>query len=124
VAARASRIEVDSAAGSLATVSLEGEHDLSTAASVRAELEAALEGGASLVVDLGPATFIDSSILAALIAAGGQARELGLGFSVVVPAGAAAGVRRVIEVTGLADALTVRETIEAAIESARAEAAA
>lgn len=49
-----------------ALVALCGEHDVSTASAVKAELAAVLATGGNIVVDLSEATFIDSSIVGAL----------------------------------------------------------
>jgi anti-sigma B factor antagonist len=114
-----SRIGVETIDDTLAVVAIEGEHDLSTAPELRERLGALLEDGTAAVVDLSAATFVDSSILAALITASQQGEENGLGFSVVVPADAAEGVRRVIEVTRLSEALALRESRDAAIAAAR-----
>ena len=56
--------------GGVAVVKLRGEHDLSTAQAVRSALRSAVESGPpAVVVDLSDTTFLDSSILGALIGA-------------------------------------------------------
>lgn len=54
--------------GSLQVLVLRGEHDLSTAADVRAHVEEAIATGGDVVVDLSETGFIDSSILGVLVA--------------------------------------------------------
>jgi len=56
-------------------VSLEGEHDLSTAQDLRDELRAIFRTGTTVVIDLTRATFIDSSTLGVLIKADRYAQE-------------------------------------------------
>ena len=123
VVAPASRIRVERVDDSLAVVAVDGEHDLSTVPELRERLESLIEGEVSVAVDLAHATFVDSSVLAALIAADKLSAERGLGFAVALPPDSAEGVRRVIDVTGLADALTLRESAVDATEAARLEAA-
>jgi anti-sigma B factor antagonist len=48
-------------------VTLQGEHDASTAPAIRAQLKAILGTGTAVVVDLSTTSFIDSSVLAVLI---------------------------------------------------------
>jgi anti-anti-sigma factor len=60
-------VRVDRLADSLFVVGLHGEHDLSTVADLRGELTAIFAQGATVVVDLSEATFIDSSVLSELI---------------------------------------------------------
>lgn len=97
------------------TVLLEGEHDLGTLPQVREAFEA-VSGESALVIDLSPATFIDSSILGAILDARRAAGESGSGFAVVCD-GAAEPVRRVLEVTGLAEELPVHPNRDAALEA-------
>lgn len=56
-------------------VTLQGEHDASTAPAVREQVEAVFRTGTAMVVDLSPTVFIDSSILAVLLFAKQQADE-------------------------------------------------
>src|SRR4051794_31519555 len=56
-------------------VSLEGEHDLSTAEDLRDKLRAIFSTGTTVVIDLTAATFIDSSTLGVLINADRYAHE-------------------------------------------------
>ncbi|MFL5908742.1 MAG: STAS domain-containing protein, partial [Solirubrobacterales bacterium] len=63
-------------------------------------LDALLEEGTPVIVDLSPATFIDSSILGVILDGRRRAAEADLGFAVLHADGADA-VNRVLEVTGL-----------------------
>ncbi len=65
---------------------MRGDHDLSTAPELVAELEQAFDAGAPLVVDLAGVDFLDSAILNALLAARERAlaRPEG-GFALVAP---------------------------------------
>src|SRR3954462_13327414 len=58
-------------------VSLEGEHDLSTAEDLGHKLAAILRTRTTVVVDLSRTTFIDSSTLGVMIEAKGYAQERG-----------------------------------------------
>lgn len=121
VVSPASRIGVERVDDSLAIVAVEGEHDLSTAPELREHLQVLIRADASVVVDLSLATFVDSSVLAALIEASQNGDQRGVGFSVALPADAATGVRRVIEVTGLGEVLALRESTDSAVMAARGE---
>jgi anti-sigma B factor antagonist len=68
-----------------------------------------------VLVDLSPATFVDSSILGVILDARRIAQERGVGFAVASADGAAA-VGRVLEITGLRAELPVHESIETAAE--------
>ena len=50
-------------------VELAGEHDLSTADRVEAAIDQVFRSGSTLVLDLSDATFIDSSVLGAILRA-------------------------------------------------------
>jgi anti-sigma B factor antagonist len=58
-------------------VSLEGEHDLSTAEDLGHKLTAIFRTGTTVVIDLTRTTFIDSSTLGVMIEAEGYAQEHG-----------------------------------------------
>jgi anti-anti-sigma factor len=95
-------------------VVLTGEHDLGTVPRVKEALGTAAANGGAVLVDLCSATFVDSSILGALLEARRSATESGRGFAVAC-SGEAEPVRRVLEVTGLAEELPVHATREAAL---------
>src|SRR4051794_13687913 len=58
----------------------EGEHGICTAPPLRERLEEALGRGGGIVVDLTAATFVDSSVLGALLDARRRAIEAGPGY--------------------------------------------
>jgi anti-sigma B factor antagonist len=101
----------------LAVVTISGEHDLSTAPSLRRRLDNLLDEGTATVVDLSPATFIDSSILGVILDARRRAADADLGFAVLHANGADA-VDRVLEVTGLRTELPVYARREEAFNEA------
>jgi anti-anti-sigma factor len=71
---------------------LEGDHDVSTSANLRKELDGVLEPGARVVVDLTDAQLIDSSILGELVNAHERAQSSSAdeALAVVAPPGTAA----------------------------------
>ena len=101
----------------LAVLTISGEHDLSTAPNLRRRLATLLDEGTPTIVDLSPATFIDSSILGVILDGRRRAGEAQLGFSVLHANGANA-VDRVLEVTGLRAELPVHARREAAASAA------
>jgi anti-sigma B factor antagonist len=104
-------LERNDAGFSVLTIS--GEHDLSTAPNLRRQLASLLDDGTATVIDLSPATFIDSSILGVILDGRRRATDSGTGFAVVHTNGADA-VDRVLEVTGLRAELPVHARREEA----------
>jgi anti-sigma B factor antagonist len=100
-----------------AVLTISGEHDLSTAPNLRRRLDSLLDEGTATVLDLSPATFIDSSILGVILDGRRRAADAGIGFSVVHANGADA-VDRVLEVTGLRAELPVHARREEAFSEA------
>jgi anti-anti-sigma factor len=72
------RIEVTDEAGT-AVVALLGEHDASTAETFAARIEALLDSGSPIVVDLTQARFVDSSIIGTLVEGHLRVTERGRG---------------------------------------------
>jgi anti-sigma B factor antagonist len=103
----------------MALLMLSGEHDLSTAPELRRQLDELLEEGMPTVVDLSPATFIDSSILGVILDGRRRAADSGVGFAVLQSDGADA-VDRVLEVTGLRTELPVHAGRDAAVSAVSA----
>ncbi|MGC1813495.1 MAG: STAS domain-containing protein [Solirubrobacterales bacterium] len=97
----------------VAVLTISGEHDLSTAPLLRRRLDGLLDQGTPTVVDLSPATFVDSSILGAILDGRRRAAKAAIGFAVVHADGAEA-VDRVLEVTGLRAELPVHSRREEA----------
>jgi anti-sigma B factor antagonist len=100
-----------------AVVTISGEHDLSTAPNLRRNLDSLLDEGTTTVVDLSPATFIDSSILGVILDGRRRAADARVGFAVVHSEGSEA-VDRVLEVTGLRAELPVHAQREEALSAA------
>jgi len=115
------RIAVDRGDG-VAVVVVQGEHDVYTAPTLSEQLDALLQEGLPVVVDLTPATFVDSSVLRVLLETRRQAEERGVGFAVALGQDDSGPVRRVLDITGLVPVLPVHEGREGAIEAARGEA--
>ncbi len=113
-------IALDDSHGDVLVVVVRGEHDIYTAPTLRDRLEEAL--GASptgVIVDLSAATFLDSSILGALLEARRQALERGLGYVVCLGEEPEPGVQRILEITGLVPVFPVVKSREEALEAAR-----
>jgi anti-sigma B factor antagonist len=113
------RIELDRSDTGVVVVVLTGEHDVYTAPTLRDRISAVFAERVPIVIDLTPATFIDSSVLRVLLEARRRAEEEGVGFSVALGDGEAPGVRRVLEITGLVSVFPVLPAREAALEVAR-----
>jgi anti-sigma B factor antagonist len=101
----------------LAVVAISGEHDLSTAPNLRRRLDSLLEERTTTVVDLSPATFVDSSILGVILDSRRRAADADVGYAVLHSDGAEA-VDRVLEVTGLRTELPVYARRDEALEAA------
>jgi anti-sigma B factor antagonist len=100
-------------------VVVEGEHDIYTAPTLRERLDEALNRGGGIVVDLTAATFVDSSVLGALLDARRRALEASQGFVVCVGETVEPGVQRILDITGLVPVLPVLRQREEAIRAAR-----
>jgi anti-sigma B factor antagonist len=111
----------------LAVLAIKGEHDLSTAPMLRQRLDGLIAESSPIVVDLSPASFVDSSILGVILDARRRAEDGGLGFA-VSHANGPDPVGRVLDITGLRSELPVHPDREqaatAALESAPGESAA
>jgi anti-sigma B factor antagonist len=112
-------IVLEDAAGDVVVVVVEGEHDIYTAPVLRERLDEALARNVGIVVDLTAATFVDSSILGALLDARRRAQEQEQGFVVSVGGAAEPGVRRILDITGLVPVLPVVGERDEAILAAR-----
>jgi anti-sigma B factor antagonist len=114
-------IALDDSHGDVMVVLVRGEHDIYTAPALRDRLDEALgTGSAGVVVDLSGATFLDSSILGALLEARRQALERSHGYAVCLGETPEPGVARILEITGLVPVFPVVRTREEAVEAARA----
>jgi anti-sigma B factor antagonist len=96
-------------------IALTGEFDMYTSPRFRHELQACIEDGAeAVIVDLSGATFIDSTFLGIVLGGMKRLRERRGEISIVCPD----SIRRIFEVTGLDQVLTITEAPVAAVESA------
>jgi anti-anti-sigma factor len=94
-------------------IELVGEHDLSTHGDVEHALME-IGSGEACVVDLSPATFVDSSILKVLVHATSQEGACASAV-VVAPPGSAAG--RLFEITRATSVVKVCGSLDEALES-------
>jgi anti-anti-sigma factor len=115
-----SGIVVERAEPGVEVVTVTGEHDLSTAPELQRRLDAALDSGAAVAIDLLQTTFIDSTVLRVLICTRERASERGIGFSVALGDSTGHGVRRLLELTGMEGRLQTAPTRAAAIAGAAA----
>jgi anti-sigma B factor antagonist len=115
----ANPIVLDETAGDVVVVVVEGEHDIYTAPTLRERLDQALERGRGVVIDLTGATFVDSSVLGALLDARRRALEAGQGYVVCVGESVEPGVQRILDITGLVPVLPVVGGRQEAIAAAR-----
>ncbi len=87
-----------------------GEIDIATADA----LDQALAENRNTVLDLSDVSFMDSTGLRTLVGVHNRLSEAGSRFRIVVPSGA---VARIIQITGLSDALDIVDTRAAALTS-------
>jgi anti-anti-sigma factor len=97
-------------------IELVGEHDGYSARKIGAAIDAALADGRDIVVDLGRATFLDSTIISHLLVAQRAAVTLPIGFAIVLGESTGWPVRTVFEVARLQEVFKVVPTLEAALE--------
>jgi anti-anti-sigma factor len=117
-AVQENRIAVDRGDG-VAVVVVHGEHDVYTSPMLSDQLAELRDEGMPVVVDLTPATFVDSSVLRVLLDAKRQAEEREIGFAVALGQEDSGPVRRVLDITGLVPVLAVHGGREDAIAAAR-----
>ena len=92
---------------------LSGEIDLSNAGAVEDQVTGALHGATAVAVDLSGLSYLDSAGLAVLSRLAGRLSGLAGALRLVVPPDAMVG--RTLSVSGLASAIPVDETVEAAL---------
>lgn len=80
-------------------VCLDGEFDFANASTLSDRLARALDNGTGLIVDLGEATFIDSTVIHVLVRTAKTAAEQAK--SVVLQLGTSAVVERIIQIVGI-----------------------
>jgi anti-anti-sigma factor len=102
-----------------AVVALVGEHDAYSAERLEGELGVLLDEGRRVVVDLRDTEFIDSTTLAALLAARRVAEQASLGFTIVLPQRNYTQVNQLLDLTGLGSTFAIYDTLDAALAAAR-----
>jgi anti-anti-sigma factor len=103
-----------------AVVALVGEHDAYSAGRLEGELAVLLDERRNVVLDLRDAEFIDSATLATLLAAQRAAGQANLGFALVLPHRSYTQVNQLLDLTGLASAFVIYDTLDKALAAARA----
>jgi anti-anti-sigma factor len=111
-------IDVRQSGGGVAIVALRGEFDLSVRPELAAALERACAAEVGVVVDLSGCAFIDSTVIAVLLASCAALREQERAFALVVPE--AGGVARTAQLAGLQALLPTFTSLDEALRSARA----
>ena len=101
-----------------AVVALVGEHDTYSAGRLEAELSVLLDEALPVVVDLRDTEFIDSTTLAALLAARRTAEQSGVGFTFVLPKRSYNEVHQLLDLTGLGSTFAIFETLDEALAAA------
>lgn len=112
------RVEVGRVAEHVWVVALLGEHDLSTADAVRGAIDDVFASGSTVVLDLSDASFIDSTVVAAMIEAHDRAQEQE-NDEIVVVARPGSVPRRVLDLAQVAVKIEVYESREAALAALR-----
>jgi anti-anti-sigma factor len=98
------KVEIETVSAAACTVVLRGEHDLHTADAVATVMELA-RAYRDVLVDLEQCTFLDSSLINALLQAAKHARERGGALELIIAPGGSP-VRRTLEIARI-DALLV-----------------
>jgi anti-anti-sigma factor len=102
-----------------AVVGLVGEHDAYSADRLEGELAVLLEEGRNTVIDLRDTDFIDSTMLATLLAARRDAEGAGLGFTLVLPRRNYTQVNQLLDLTGLGSTFAILDKLDDALVAAR-----
>jgi anti-anti-sigma factor len=97
-------------------IELVGEHDGYSALKIGAAIDAALADLRDVVVDLGRATFLDSTVISQLLVARRAAVTRPIGFAIVLGDSTGWPVRTVFDVAHLQDVIPVEPTLEAALQ--------
>ena len=110
-------VEVESLDGGVEAFSISGELDQSTAAKLREPLHEAIKGGTGAVmIDMTKCGFIDSTGLGVIVEAWKLLQERNGDQAALTICCPEPEVRRLLEVTGLDQAITIRDTREEALE--------
>lgn len=104
------QIDVEHLSATTAAVVLRGEHDVYTVPTLRERLDELHAKKLFVMIDLSQTSFLDSSVLGAMLGATERARAEGKGVAIVVGDPPTDAVARIFEVTGLSDVLPTRAT--------------
>lgn len=107
-----SRIEIVCRSG-VWVVTVHGEHDIATRPSLQEELDRVSAAGGRIVVDLSPASFLDSSVIRAVATPAAGDGSLPHVADVVAPEGTFA--RRLAGLVGLDAVVRVHDTLDEAL---------
>jgi anti-anti-sigma factor len=110
------RMQREAAPEGLHLLVLAGEIDLATSGGFRAELDAALAAGASLVADFADVAFMDSTMLRELLSAHRELQAAARRFVLAAPQPA---ILRLLELTGTNGFFLVAPTRDEALALAR-----
>jgi anti-sigma B factor antagonist len=110
-------IDVEHLSATTAAVVLRGEHDVYTVPTIRERLEELHAQELFVMIDLSQTSFLDSSVLGAMLGATETARGQGKAVAIVLGDPPTDAVARIFEVTGLAEVLPTRATREQAHEA-------
>ena len=112
-------IEVDRSEDGTAIVALRGEHESFTAPKLEQELDILIAEGLAVVVDLSEATFLDSSVVSVLLRAREDLEAHGHKLFLVLDDTTGWSVRRLLEVTGLANVFALAPSRDVAVGAVR-----
>jgi anti-anti-sigma factor len=110
-------ITVDRPRDDVLLLSLLGELDLTNASTLERELEAAVNDGRLVVVDVGGLLFIDSTGVRTLLRASMEAEQRGIRFALASPT---AATRKVLRVSGLDSRFEIYGDVDAALAEVEA----
>jgi anti-sigma B factor antagonist len=97
-------------------LTVRGEHDLATADELRKALARSFSGGSTVIVDLSPATFIDSTVLNALLHADKVATSHNE-HSLALVAPSSEFPRRLLDLVGISEKVPTYETRAEALDA-------
>jgi anti-sigma B factor antagonist len=100
--------------GGIVAVCLRGEFDLASVPALRETIDRALACGDNLIVDLSQVTFIDCSVIGALV--DGKDAADGCDRTIVLQLGEAAMVERILELAEIGRALSMARDREEAVQ--------
>lgn len=110
------KVEVDSLDGGIGVFTVTGELDQATAAELREPIQAAIGNGTeAMLVDMTDCGFIDSTGLGVIVEAWKQLKQRNGASASFAICCAEPEVRRLLEVTGLDQAIAIRDLRDEAI---------